>query len=501
MAVVLGKVLGEIPVLRCEFAFEWPIVPLSLSVYGTIRELNSGRRYPLMSTLSKCPLMPFSQSALLAHIEQYSAENTWWVALSGGLDSVVLLHSLKQLNLPLKALHINHQLSSNADHWQSFCEDLCRQWGVEFHCEKVAVNNRGRGVEDAARDARYRVFEKYLNSGEVMLTAHHRDDQAETLLLRLMRGAGPKGLGAMAPERRLGRGILVRPLMDYSRAELEVYAREWRLSWIEDESNADTDFDRNFLRHRIMPELEKRWPGFSRRWLQSTELCRETQALAEELAELDLEAAEERIERMGRSLALEALQCLNPPRRAQLLRLWFSRQGVEMPDRVHLREVEQQLIDPRGDSEAEVNWGNVSLRHYRGRLYCLPVRPWIEPAPLIWASAQPLALPGGGCLSAEVVTVAEGQVALRPLVPLEIRWRQGGERCKPVGRPHSQTLKKMLQEYGLEPWLRGMTPLIYSGESLVAVGDLWVCEGFQALTGEQGIRLHWRPYDPASPSS
>ena len=446
--------------------------------------------------------MSFTPDAIRQFLNRYPAAPHYWVALSGGVDSVVLLHALRQLGFPVRALHINHGLSASADHWQRFCESLCREWGVACYAERVAVVNGGGGIEEAARQARYRVFEQQLSVGDALLTAHHRDDQAETLLLRLMRGAGPKGLGAMAEVRPLGQGRLLRPLLGVSRQQLEAYARDHRLQWVEDESNRDTDFDRNFLRHEIMPLLEARWPEFGERWQQSAELCRDTQQLADILAEQDLQGADMRAERLGHSLALAPLQRLTPARRGQLLRLWLSRLGGDMPERAHLAEVEQQLIAPRPDSEAQVSWGNVCLRHFRGRLYRLPSRQQSSgkagtEVALSWTTNNGLSLPDGGSLGAERLVADASDCLLRLSAQVQVRWRRGGERCKPVGRRHSQVLKKLLQEYELEPWLRNRVPLVYIDNQLAAVGDLWVCEGFQALPGEEGLALRWQLDSPS----
>ena len=443
--------------------------------------------------------MSFSPSAIAEVLARHPSTGTCWVALSGGLDSVVLLHSLATLGLarPLKAVHVNHQLSPQADRWQAFCARLCESLGVAFEARRVAVVPAGRGLEDAARQARYQAFEACVEPGDLLCSAHHCDDQVETMLLRLMRGTGPRGLGGMAEARPLGEGLLVRPLLAFERASLEAYATEQDLSWVEDESNANTDFDRNFLRHQVLPQLALRWPGFGQRWQRTAELCRDADQLTETLAAEDLAAAGDREERLGQSLALAELQALTRPRRQQLLRLWLARQGAPLPALAQFEQIERQLIQPRSDSGATVRWGEISLRHFRGRLFLLPQLPDLAapPTPIDWDGRLALALPSGGRLTAEVVRdgglMADAPL-LRPCESLHVRWREGGERCRPCGRAHSQTLKKLLSGYPLEPWLRPCVPLLYSAGALVAVGDLWVCEGFQAAAGEPGLRLHWQ---------
>lgn len=430
-------------------------------------------RFPLTTLLAPKAFSPAALSRLLPDFSQLPAQACCWVGFSGGLDSTVLLHALAQLQLPirLRALHINHQISPYADAWQQQCAAFCAQLGVEFIAEKVRVINIGKGVEDAARAARYDVFERYLGAGDLLLTAHHANDQAETLLLRLVRGTGSRGLAAMAAQRPLGPGLLVRPLLVFSRAQLEAYAQSQQLHWVEDESNQDDGYDRNFLRNQVLPLLLQRWPALMRKWQQTAELCAEQEDLLTELAQADLHTATPRAERVGQSIDLQALKALSPARAQNLLRYWLRSQGLSTPEQNHWQQIRQQVLDARPDSEANVSWGDVSLRLFRERLYRLPVR-----LPTL-------------ALQLELCPAADRPLLSSRLSHLQIRPRIGGERCKPSGRAHSQTLKKLLQEYGLEPWWREQLPLVYSGDELVAVGDLWVCEGYTAAPGEAGYRL------------
>lgn len=421
----------------------------------------------------------FSPAALGVHLPDLgnAAEGaSCWVGFSGGLDSTVLLHALAQLSLPvtLRALHINHQISPQADQWQAQCAAICAQLGIEFSAEKVSVINCGKGIEDAAREARYAVFESYVSEGDYLLTAHHANDQAETLLLRLLRGTGPRGLAAMAAQRPLGQATLVRPLLNFTRAQLETYAREHQLRWVEDESNQDDGYDRNFLRNQVLPLLATRWPGFMRKWQQTAELCAEQELLLESIALEDLAAAAPRAARIGQSMDLALLRLLSPVRQQNLLRYWLRSAGYCTPEQSHWRQIQAQLLQGREDAEANVTWGDVSLRLFRARLYLLPAQ----------LPTMTLALDEANDHTSPRLKVN--------LPQLHTRTRVGGERCKPAGRNHSQTLKKLLQEYHLEPWLRAQLPLVYSGDELVAAGDLWVCEGFVAEAGEAGYSLHWR---------
>lgn len=425
--------------------------------------------------------MAFTAAQLRSHLPEFNRVNetdpfVWWVGFSGGLDSTVLLHALAQLRLPItiRALHINHQISPHADQWQAQCAAVSAQLGVEFIAEKVNVINSGKGIEDAAREARYAVFERYAEVGDHFLTAHHANDQAETLLLRLLRGTGPRGLAAMAAQRPLGKAHLCRPLLTFSRVELEQYAHQHQLVWVDDESNQDDHYDRNFLRNQVLPLLAMRWPSFPRKWQQTTELCAQQEQLLESIAQEDLSNVEVRAERVGQSISLNSVRSLSPVRQQNLLRYWLRLMGLSTPEQSHWQQIQLQLFDGREDAEANVTWGDVSLRIFRSRLYLLPVK-----------------LPA---MRLDLVASTECHLPrLTANLPnMEIRFRQGGERCKPAGRNHSQTLKKLLQEYGLEPWLRDSLPLVYSGDELIAVGDVWICAGFVAQEGEAGWLLKWR---------
>ncbi|WP_062066367.1 tRNA lysidine(34) synthetase TilS [Cellvibrio sp. OA-2007] len=421
--------------------------------------------------------MDFTAEQLRTYLPPITSPSAiWWIGFSGGLDSTVLLHALTQLALPvqLRALHINHQISPNANAWQAQCADFCAQHAVPFHAEKVRVENSGKGIEDAAREIRYAVFEKNLAPNDVLFTAHHANDQAETLLLRLLRGTGPRGLAAMTSVRALGAGLLVRPLLHFSRADLEAYARVHQLQWVDDESNLDDDYDRNFLRNQVMPLLQDRWPEFKRKWQQTAELCAQQEAIVEELAREDLWRAAPQAARVGQSIELDALRQLSPARQQNLLRFWLRSLHYTTPEQLHWQQIERQIIHGRDDAQTRVSWGNVALQTYRQRLYLLPVQlPEMQ-------------------LQFELTNHDSSPRLKADLPALQIRYRTGGERCKPAGRAHSQTLKKLLQDYALEPWLRDKVPLVFSGDELVAVGDLWVCTGFVAAEDEAGFALYWR---------
>lgn len=437
-------------------------------------------------------------AALTAALESHRQRPRWWLAYSGGLDSSVLLHLLCRLREqggwpPLAAIHINHQLNPKASAWAEFCRQTCAAAGVPLTMQTVTVaQDAGQGVEAAARAARYAALAAVLGEGELLLQAHQRDDQAETLLLRLLRGAGLTGAAAIPAERALGRGVLLRPLLGCDRSELADYAQRHGLAWVDDDSNDDTGFDRNFLRSRVVPVLAERWPRARETLAQFTAQAAEAEGLLRELAEQDLAGAAQ-----GEALSVASCAALGAARQRNLLRHWLRSLDLPLPGRAQLEQV-RALLTARVDAEPLVQWPGAELRRYGGLLYAMAPLPPLPPAlDAEWRPPQPWAAPGVGALSA---TPAIG-AGLRADRDYRVRLRRGGERCRPQGRAHSQILKKLLQEATLATWLRDRVPLIYCGDQLAAVADLWVCEGFQSAPGTDGWVLDWTPPGPATLSS
>ncbi len=439
---------------------------------------------------------------MLAQMQAKPEVKRWLIAYSGGLDSTVLLHlavwANQQLASPrtLCAVHINHQLSTGAGHWQQHCQQQAQALDVPIIVRSVAVHSRGLGVEAAARQARYQVFEALLTAADGLFMGHHQDDQAETLLLRLLRGAGVLGLGAMQAERRLGQGCLLRPLLGVEPACLHAYAAEHQLLWVEDQSNQSLDFDRNYLRHRVIPVLTQRWQQAVSHLAKTAVRLQASQQLLDDLAGLDLESLHMRKERCGWSIDCTKLQALHRERINNLLRFWCAQQGFDRPDAEQLLQIQRQLLQPQASAAAVVGWGQAQLRPFNQRLYLLPSLPEFTPVArqIPWDLKQDLPLSHGFYLSADsgpasavnAISAAKIQGAA-----CTIRWRTGGERCRPAGRCASQTLKKLLQEYTLETWLRQRVPLLYIDDQLAAVGDLWVCAEFAAQPGETAHTLKW----------
>lgn len=440
--------------------------------------------------------MEFTAASLVPFRADFDRARRLYVGYSGGLDSHVLLHALAMVRGPrgITALHINHQLSPHAATWAGHCRQTCADLGVPYVEELVAVMHRGDGRENAAREARYAAFDRYVGQGDLLVLGHHADDQSETILYRLLRGAGPGGLAGMPASRALRTGHLLRPLLGVTRAALQRYASAEGLRWIEDDSNQHLDFDRNYLRHRVIPALAERWPDYAARLTQSAAHCGDADALLRELGELDLRELDQRGERLGWSLDARALAALAGNRRVNVLRHWVAQSGLPSPRRGPLAAVSAELLPARRDSAPLVCWPGGEWRRFRDRLYLLPGNRWRQraSAPVPWtAFPQPLQLADGStleaCASAGAgLRVAAGQT---PMIGV----RQGGERCRPAGRSGSNTLKKLLQAHGLEPWLRDRVPLVYVDGELAAVGDLWLCEGFADPAGGWALRWWFPP--------
>ncbi|BFM11087.1 tRNA lysidine(34) synthetase TilS [Simiduia litorea] len=433
--------------------------------------------------------MPLSVETLLKHLPQ---QQPLWLALSGGLDSMVLLHLLSQSGLNVKAIHVNHQLSVYARQWQDHCQLACDKLAVELVVKVVDVMPEGRGLEDAARQARFAAFSQCLAPDSVLLTAHHRDDQAETLLLRLLRGAGVHGLRGMLPvsplliEGRV-RGQIIRPLLGCSRAELALYARQHQLDWVTDDSNADTSLDRNFLRHKVLPTMAQRWHGFTQRWSATASHLAEAAELLDELAAQDLntlpQAAE--LDKFGSSLSLAFVQRFSAPRAKNLLRYWLAGLDLALTS-AQLTQLLDQLSHARADAQVDVQVANRHLRRYQGRVFCTQE---LAPTPEVAVELgpnQPIQFGGG--------VVAMRSAAYGLALPTSGKWlvraRAQGERSHPAGRAHSQALKKLLQDVNLPPWLRNQLPLVCDGQVVLAVGDLWLEQSAGDLI-PNGYLLTW----------
>ncbi len=440
------------------------------------------------SRKSKSSNLPGRVAAALApHVP---AGSSILIGLSGGVDSVVLLHLLAELapqnSWKLSALHVHHGISPNADAWAAFCRELCARRAIPLQIERVDIAPlRDRGTEAAARQLRHQALGR--QAMDFVALAHHEDDQAETVLLQLLRGAGVKGVAGMPAIRNAARGpVLLRPLLDTSRAELESYAIQQGLKWVEDESNTDEKYPRNFLRHRILPLLEQRFPACRATLARAAERFAEADALLDALAGLDAQEAFD-----GKTLDVARLAELEAARAKNLLRWFLQRRGTLMPESPRLEEMQRQLCTAREDAQVCIAWGGWEIRRYRGRAHVCSKH--AEPEPdlrVIWRGEGQLALPGGAlhfvhCRGEGISTAKLAQA------PVTVRLRRGEESLRPDSARPARSLRYLFQHYGIPPWQRAGWPLLYCGETLVAIPEIGVDCAWHAAPSETGVALRW----------
>lgn len=439
--------------------------------------------------------MAFSSSSVLAFLLRLAPARRYRVALSGGLDSSVLLYALaaERAVLPgeLTAVHVHHGLHKDADAWQAACERTCRALSISLESRRVTVSpGKGESLEAIAREQRYTVFRERMQPGDALLLAHHADDQAETFLLQALRGAGVRGLAAMPERADFAGGSLLRPLLPFTRADLEDWARSHGLEWNEDPSNADRGFDRNYLRHEVMPALKRRWPAAAHTLSRAARHSAEAEAVVQVLAAEDWQRYG-----AGETLPVQALTALPEPRARQLLRHWIHLRGLPLPPSIKLSEILLQA-QAAEDRNPCVDWEGAEVRRYADQLFAL--RPL--PAPPGEFQLRPGSFEDlGSGLGALGLVPAAGEgirAALCGPAGFRVAFRSGGESCQPTGRAHGRPLKKWLQEMHVFPWLRDRLPLVYSGEDLLAVAGLFACEPYAARPGEAGLRIEWREHPP-----
>lgn len=395
---------------------------------------------------------------------QLATYDTVWMGFSGGLDSTVLLHLLAHcsvLRQKLKAVHIHHGLSANATAWSHHCQQYCDALSIPLFVFHVDVE-RHRNVEEQARKARYAVFSSLLTDNDGLLLAHHQDDQAETLLLQLFRGAGIDGLAAMAPVKPLGLGTMARPLLDYPRQTLEMYAKTHGLTWVEDESNASCDFSRNYLRHQIMPLLKNKWPGVVQNVVRSANHCQEAQRNLDALAILD----SHELAVSSLQLNLRSLLTLERARLVNVIRVWLKKNQIKRPSSVMLTRLIDEVIFARRDATPFLAWGEVCIRRYKHTLYLFPQKKNMQRETCIDWSTFPMPLEMSEHHHLHATLANEGLV-VPPGSRVQIRFWQVGD----VFYWHGQTksLKKLWQAWGVPPWERDTVPLLYINGTLAVV--------------------------------
>jgi tRNA(Ile)-lysidine synthase len=414
------------------------------------------------------------------------------VALSGGLDSGVLLHAMAGLRhshagLSLRAVHVDHGLQSEAPAWAQASADACRSLGVKLQVLRLSLKPApGASVEAEARDARYAAIAAVLAPGEWLLTAHHRDDQLETVLIQLMRGAGVSGLAAMPARARLGPGWHGRPLLDVDRGELAEYAAQSKLTWVTDPMNTAARFDRGWLREQVLPPLRKRWPQAAATVSRSARHLAEAGRLLSALAESDAAGLQDH----GR-LSIEGLHRLSQDRQVNVLRWWIRERGLGPPSAARFETILDDLVEARVDAEPVVRWETGELRRYRGRLYAM--QPLVDPPTGIFRfDAATAAIDLGGGLGRIGLAAAEqGGLDAALAADIVVRFRAGGESLRPHPARPRKRLKQLCQEAGIVPWMRERLPLLFAGTRLAAVGDLWIDAEFAVAPGRPALTPIW----------
>lgn len=443
----------------------------------------------------------------LAAVQPAGASSGFCIALSGGSDSMVLLHVMAELRmhnpqLQIRALHVDHQLHANSSQWATHCVKAAAALQIDCQVLRVSVTEADElGVEAAARSVRYAAFRSALKSGEILLTAHHADDQLETILLALMRGSGVDGLAAMPTCVPFAQGWHARPLLGFTHEALHDWAQDRQLTYISDPSNDDTHFDRNFLRQEVVPLLKSRWPAIARTASRSASHLAEAQTLLDDWTETDYLLAS-----VDDALSVDALRELPAPRRHALLRFWLQRRDVLMPSTRVLHSLEHDMLQAAHDRVPCVQWQGAVVHRHRDLLYVeQPMEDWDPAAEWAWDWREEMVLPSElGCLSVFDASTAQDAAAslasmqsyaiARARLPaqLQVRFRDGGERIRLPKEKHHRALKKLLQESAVLPWWRDCLPLIYAQDKLVAVADLWVSHEFAAKDDEPAVYLVWQ---------
>lgn len=431
--------------------------------------------------------------AQLISARQFS-DTTLLVAFSGGLDSSVLLHLLVNLQAKLRfrlaVMHVHHGLSANADSWAEFCRTVCNQYGLDCQVASVSVNKaNGLGIEAAARFARYQALNQA--QADYIALAHHQDDQAETFMLQLARGAGVKGLAAMARVDESKR--LIRPLLDVSRETIEAYALAHGLSWIEDESNADKRFARNAMRHDVLPAIANYYPAIPKTLARTANHMAEASELLDDLAKLDAQGMlQPSVYSPFDTLNLHALSALSSARANNVLRFWLAKYAILMPNAEHLTQLRQQLLTAASSANVKVHISpELSVRRYLGVACLVRDEPKFDFQPITWQGESSLEL-GFGKMTFTHVMGQGLSLNLLASKPLSIQLRKGGETLQPANNRPRRSLKYLLQQAAVPAWLRAQWPLVLSGTQLICVPNVADEANLQAQSNEMGLLIEWQ---------
>lgn len=430
------------------------------------------------------------------------------LAYSGGVDSEVLAQGLSfyaksHPEFRYLLVHVHHGLSCNADAWVTHCQKQALDYQLPIEVVQVQVKTGPRlSIEAEARRARYKAITSFMDTGDVLLTAHHLDDQLETVLLALKRGLGPKGLSAMGAFQEFdGDKQLLRPLLSVSREQIESKASSLSLSHIEDESNADDKYDRNFLRLQIIPKLKSRWSAIATTASRSAALCAQQQAVIDDEVSARLPSFIEQVPHgEGTALNLDLLSHQTPNWQALLLRGYIESSGFAPVSQTQLEQLLSQLLTAKPDANIEVRIADMLVRRFREKAYLSSYRPYkpksLESIELTLESevhlVQEINIPLSSNIRVEVIKDDGGERVRLPLIEEKVSVRfsaVGSLRCHPHNRQKGRELKKLWQEYGVPPWERERVPLIFYNEKLVCAVGYWVEHSCQSAEHETGLRF------------
>lgn len=422
---------------------------------------------------------PLSAEIIESALNQHKQASHIYVGYSGGVDSHVLLHlcaSIKTLSGKITAVYVHHGLQAEAESWSEHCQKMAENLGVHFMELRIdATAISGESPEETARNARYAALKPLINVDDVLLIGQHRDDQLETVLLQLFRGAGLRGLSGIPESSFFGLGVMLRPLLNVSKLEINEYALAHQLQWVEDPSNQQNDYDRNFLRNIVIPLLKERWESCDKTVARSAKHCAEAQVVVSAVAD---ELFYPVFSKSNKTLCISQLQAHKSPRQQLIIRHWFQSLGLRMPAQAFVDRIQSEVIAAREDSDPILLGQGCFIRRYRDKLYCLRQSEQEPPRDMIWPAEQNFIKYAAHrklsyAPSSEGILYEHWQKA-----KVTVKFRSGGEKiCLPNRKEH-HSLKKLFQEAGIPPWERQLTPLIYLNNKLAAVGELWISAEF-----------------------
>lgn len=429
----------------------------------------------------------------LSSLDSFSESNKYWIAFSGGMDSCVLLHlffiNKNNINQNIEAIYVNHGLQEEADNWEKFCKKQCEEYGIAFSGLKIKeACPKDKSIEEWAREKRYELIDQIMNKGDVLFTAHHQDDQVETFFLQALRGAGPRGLSSMPQIKMKNSKIHARPLLSYSNENVREYAKENKLSWNDDDSNFDEQYDRNYLRHKVLPEIESRWPAYRETVSRLINNQQESRALLDDVAKNDLNIT---LDNSNNGLNILEIKKLSPERQKNLLFYWLKNLCLKTPASRNIESIISDIIYSSLEKSPCVNWSNTEVRRYKNILYAGEALTEHDAnSEYKWTPEKQLNL-----LNEILTAKSEKGTGLSKVkiqnAEMVVRFRTGGEKIHPHNSSHSKTVKQLFQERSVLPWLRNRIPLIYINNELAAIPDFCIDKRYSADNGEASWSIHW----------